>query len=298
MFLKHNKITIGGKKVHYVTFGSGPPLILVHALFASWEMFREEFLNPLATHFQIVAVDLPGFGCSETLKEVHTLDNYVLFVKKFLDKLKLSEVHYFGSSLGGIIGLKFAAKYPYLLRKLSVQAPPFYYKYVPVLKTEKPLLILIETFPFLLSIIRDLVENEQIWKIMRNYIEDINDAVSALGEEKVKTLIERISKQALVEVFAEIGKLDIREEIHKIPVETQIIVGSKDAVLPLYRARQLHSYLLSGKLKIIPEGEHHVIIKNPEQCAKNLLQFLISEKRPRTRAEQRRNKIVVRLTPD
>ncbi len=56
--------TIDGIKIHYVTGGSGPVVLLVHGFGQSW--YEWHHLMPLlAKHFTVVAPDLPGLGMSD-----------------------------------------------------------------------------------------------------------------------------------------------------------------------------------------------------------------------------------------
>ena len=47
----------GGVKIHYVTLGKGPLIILLHGFPDFWYTWREQ-MPALAKHFQVVAVDL------------------------------------------------------------------------------------------------------------------------------------------------------------------------------------------------------------------------------------------------
>jgi pimeloyl-ACP methyl ester carboxylesterase len=52
--------------VNYERRGSGEPLVLLHHLGGEWQVF-EPVLDPLARRFDVIAVDMPGFGRSPSL---------------------------------------------------------------------------------------------------------------------------------------------------------------------------------------------------------------------------------------
>ena len=53
-------------RVRYLDYGSGPALVLLHGMAASWQWWLEN-IPTLARHHRVIAVDLPGFGQSEPL---------------------------------------------------------------------------------------------------------------------------------------------------------------------------------------------------------------------------------------
>ena len=62
---KYSKIQYENKTIHYSTDGSGFPLVLIHGFCEDstmWNDFISHFSN-----FQIIRIDLPGLGKSETL---------------------------------------------------------------------------------------------------------------------------------------------------------------------------------------------------------------------------------------
>ena len=48
-----------GVKIHYVTAGKGPLVVLIHGFPDFWYSWREQ-IPALAKHFQVVAVDMRG----------------------------------------------------------------------------------------------------------------------------------------------------------------------------------------------------------------------------------------------
>jgi pimeloyl-ACP methyl ester carboxylesterase len=86
----------------YERTGSGPPLILVHGIGMSKEVWRP-VMPLLAGDRDVVAVDLPGFGASAP--GPHTIDGLADSVAAFADELGLERPHVAGNSLGGAIAL-------------------------------------------------------------------------------------------------------------------------------------------------------------------------------------------------
>jgi pimeloyl-ACP methyl ester carboxylesterase len=113
--LRDHTFNSQGVKIHYVTQGSGEPVVLIHGLYSSafinWQLTG--VVSELARDHQVIALDLPGHGLSDkpTVKEaygVQMVDDIVLQ----LDHLKIQKAHIVGYSLGGMITMKFLTRFP------------------------------------------------------------------------------------------------------------------------------------------------------------------------------------------
>jgi len=100
--------------------GSGAPLVLLHALGLSRGSWTP-VVPALAEHFDVVAVDLPGFGESAPLPHEPTPRALAAAVAAFLDEHGLVLPHVAGNSLGGWVALELAALRP--LASLTLLSP-------------------------------------------------------------------------------------------------------------------------------------------------------------------------------
>ena len=91
--------------------GSGEPLLLVHGIGSRWQMW-EPVLPALTARYDVIAVDLPGFGASP-MPPAGTpagIDSLVELLGGCLDELGVRRPHVAGNSLGGLISLEMAAR--------------------------------------------------------------------------------------------------------------------------------------------------------------------------------------------
>ena len=58
-----------GVKIHYVTQGSGPLLVMIHGFPDYWYTWRDQ-VPALAKHFRVVAIDQRGYNKSDRPKKV------------------------------------------------------------------------------------------------------------------------------------------------------------------------------------------------------------------------------------
>src|SRR3954468_82281 len=102
--------------------GAGPPLVLLHALGSSRAAW-DPVVPRLAEHFDVIAVDLPGFGESAPLPsgvEPHPA-RMAAAVVDVLDDLHIDRPHVAGNSLGGWVALELARLRP--VSSLTLLAP-------------------------------------------------------------------------------------------------------------------------------------------------------------------------------
>jgi pimeloyl-ACP methyl ester carboxylesterase len=100
-----------GSEVNFERRGDGEPLVLLHHLGGEWQVF-EPVLEPLAGHFDVIAVDLPGFGASPPLPASLEPTPWALAraVADLLDSLGIERAHASGISLGGWASLELAKR--------------------------------------------------------------------------------------------------------------------------------------------------------------------------------------------
>lgn len=105
-----------------------PYLLLAHG-FARSSRFWYSWVPYLSRFYKVVRPDLRGLGRSSAKFDFNTglsLDLYLKDLNAIIDHLGAGSVHYCGESLGGIIGMAFAAEHPERVRTLSLVSAPVY----------------------------------------------------------------------------------------------------------------------------------------------------------------------------
>ena len=100
-----------GKKILYRDTGKGPAIVLLHGFLENMGMW-DYFAGELTLSYRVVTIDLPGFGGSECLGNVHSMEKMAEVVNEVLKHLKLKTCLMVGHSMGGYVTLAFAAAYP------------------------------------------------------------------------------------------------------------------------------------------------------------------------------------------
>jgi pimeloyl-ACP methyl ester carboxylesterase len=114
--------TIDGIKVRYATGGSGAEKVL---LLSPWPESIFAFAPVwagLTSRFEVLALDLPGFGQSEAREDLFAPRTMGTFITRAIDAFALTSVHAVGLDVGSPSVLFAAAERPALFRSLVVGA--------------------------------------------------------------------------------------------------------------------------------------------------------------------------------
>lgn len=107
----------------YLQQGEGPPLIILPAAGSSSWAWRR-VMDPLAEHFAVRAVDLPGFDRSETPPGDYTIEDFTDAVCDFMDHAAVGRTSLIGNQTGGMIALDMATRYPERVESLVLVSCP------------------------------------------------------------------------------------------------------------------------------------------------------------------------------
>jgi 2-hydroxy-6-oxonona-2,4-dienedioate hydrolase len=179
-------------KIHVrylATESKGNPVLLIHGLGGSIESWINN-VEIISFHgFQVIALDLPGFGLSDKPQITYSIKYYSKFIAKFIKQLGIGSHSLFiiGSSLGGHIAAEFAINYPSEVSKLILISPagalPFSFQGTPVL------------FDYI-NIVKAKTEKQ-----VRNILLRINNNVKPIEFSYANMLFERLSLPGAREAF-------------------------------------------------------------------------------------------------
>ena len=110
--MKRAYVWVNGRQVHYRSAGNGAPVVLLHPSplsgAAVWPV-----ASSIARHFEVFALDTPGYGQSEPLAAPpESLADYLPTLAATLDALGLQKICLYGCATGAQIAIEFAKVYP------------------------------------------------------------------------------------------------------------------------------------------------------------------------------------------
>lgn len=261
--------TYQGIEIHYHQIGQGPDLVLIHGIGASTFIWRK--LIPLLTlHFRITALDMPGFGRSQKPKDFdYDLDSMSEFIAGFLTSVNVSEFVLIGSSMGGLLSLWIAKKFPKRCHQVLTIAPsadPSLVRYSKrTLQWMLPLHWLINNLTMSVAVKNVIRDQSQVdAQLIAGYLLPFRDqgdawrcflkATKIIGDPRVPR---------------ELKELDLRSEFRH-----RNLWGDKDRVVPLWTQLELKKVLSRSDFDILPQLGHHPFEEDPAKIALLIREFL------------------------
>jgi pimeloyl-ACP methyl ester carboxylesterase len=116
-------LTVDGHKVHALTRGTGPDLILIHGASGNLRDLLPliDFLSP---HYRVTAFDRPGLGWSDPIPEGASLKAQAMHLSAAASQLGLTDPIILGQSYGGSVALAWALYAPMKPRALVLVSSP------------------------------------------------------------------------------------------------------------------------------------------------------------------------------
>lgn len=113
--------------LHVESFGchGAPGIVFLHGLAGSTASWGKPFLS-LAVDHDLLLVDLLGFGRSPKPAIEYSLEDHLLALRQTLQQQGLQRPHIVGHSMGALLALAYAARYPNEVGRVVLLALPWY----------------------------------------------------------------------------------------------------------------------------------------------------------------------------
>ncbi len=119
--VKTGFLRVDKAKIYYEIFGSGEPVVLIHAGVTDSRMWNFQ-INELSRHFKVVRYDMRGFGKSSLPDSIYYPNMDLLTL---LDSCNIEKANLVGISLGAMQAIDFTINYPNRVKSLIISCPGF-----------------------------------------------------------------------------------------------------------------------------------------------------------------------------
>jgi pimeloyl-ACP methyl ester carboxylesterase len=110
---------VDGVRLHYLTAGKGPVVILLHGYAETSRMWAPT-IPVLAERFRVIAPDLPGIGDSAIPADGSDMKTAALRIHSLARKLGVEKARVVGHDIGLMVAYAYAAQFPVETEKLVV----------------------------------------------------------------------------------------------------------------------------------------------------------------------------------
>lgn len=237
---------INGVKINYVLYGNNhkDTIVLLHGWGQNIEMMKP-IGNSMEDDFQILILDLPGFGLSEEPTYPWTIYEYTNAINELINRLDIKNPIMMGHSFGGKLALLYAARFD--TKKVVVFDPPINHNNKLSTKTK------------ILKSIKKLPGMNKLSETAKKYIGSTD--YKAASPIMRKVLVDHVNT-------------DIYSELSKITAPTLIIWGTNDVAVPLDVAYQIKDAIKDSGVVEYPGCTHYAYLERLNQTISVLYSFL------------------------
>ena len=273
----HEVAAADGGNIHVLEKGQGRPLVLVHGITLQAGVWAPQF-HLMADRYRVLAMDVrghgastpgtEGFGRSVAARDLHTV----------LTHFDLHDAVIVGHSMGGMILMQFAGDFPDDLAE-RVAGVVFMdtaaYQIAPrlALPVMKALGRRVRSRYDAGRRVPDrpMGEDDLSWVLTRVAF---GARPSARAVDQVRRYGAAVPQSTSLPSWIDLLDHDAREALAATSTPSMILVGSRDALTPVYAARRIARFLPSARLEVLPGAGHQLMQERPYEVARLLDDFV------------------------
>jgi 2-hydroxy-6-oxonona-2,4-dienedioate hydrolase len=225
--------------------GVGTPLVLVHGYLGGSSQWDGQ-LPQLSKHFEVVTLDLAGYGLANHLASPTDLADHARHVLATLDHMGIERFHLLGHSMGGMVVQEITRQAPHRVNKLVLYA----------------------TGP--LGCIPGRFEISATWLLDR----EASPAFEALAD-----LATQASEQAASAGLSAMEAWDGRGHLGQIEQTTLVIWGEGDRSYGWSQIETLWRGIPHASLAVLPACAHALHLERSALFCTLLVEFLATDKK-------------------
>ncbi len=248
--------TVKGLKIEYTEKGSGTPVLLLHGWGSSFTVYTR-IMTALSDKCRLVAVNFPGCGESEVMKEPWSLEDYCDFCLEFMKITGLDNPILIGHSHGGRVILKMASE--------KLVNPP------KIVLLDSAGLIPKKTFKqkFRAKSFK-AIKGALTLPVIKNYSEGLlQKARNYYGSADYNA-----APEVLRNTLVKLVNTDLRDILPNIGCPTLLIWGDCDTATPLEDAKIIESLIPDAGLCALKGTGHYSFLEKPFEAEAILKSFI------------------------
>ncbi len=265
--------TLNNCRIWYELKGSGDYLLQIGGAGFAHENFGFA-TDEMARHFTVIDFDLRGYGLSERPSQTYSMDVWADDVAAFLDHLGVERTHVHGTSMGGMVAMRLASKYPDRVAGLVLDCT--------CAKCDFMARSRFEVWKALASAYgmgsRELALELATQALSRGFLD------SPAGPPVVDTIQEVLERNCSVDVFCgacdAMIEMDLSDDLARITASTLVMDGDEDILTPLDQGpegvgnRAIADAIPGAELYVVEGCAHTNLMEQPELSSEIVVNFL------------------------
>lgn len=243
-----------GSLINYEIYGSRfekESVLLLHGLLGSLSSQWRGFIDPLASKYRVIMVDLRGHGRSENAETTLNPERVRSDIEGLLDHLEVEWLHVAGYDFGGYLGLMLHLNQPERVRSLIMHATKFYW---PEQTMDR---------------MRNNLDPDRMSEKVPAYA---NQLVVEHGASRWRALVRHSAD--LVTYISMSGITENMASLARCP--TLVSVGDRDELIPVAEALRLSRVIKQGALLVLPGVNHSFHAASAQALFPSMQSFLAS----------------------
>jgi pimeloyl-ACP methyl ester carboxylesterase len=266
-------VEIDGLQLFAITLGTGRDVLLLHGNPASTYSWRK-VIEPLAEHFRVHAIDLPGYGFSDKPSDAtYEVGWHARFVAGYLDAADIERAVLVGNSMGGHVASEVAILFRSRVSALVLIGASGLQSGPPA-DRELPMAFRIANWPVVGPLVRALPSRP----IVANGLRDAVFDASTITEADVDAYYAPLRTKNGLVAFLRRTSLPIDEDrgdiVALIGAPTLVITGDSDRLVPPAIARRYHELIDGSRLVVLERTGHLPQEERPERVVQEIVEFL------------------------
>jgi pimeloyl-ACP methyl ester carboxylesterase len=276
-----HQIEVAGTQLHYVDIGEQGrerPIVFIHGLSGQWQNWLEN-IPRFSRARRVVAMDLPGFGCSPMPNRKITIEYYGMVVAELCSELGLAPAVIVGNSMGGYVAAELATRNPEVVERLMLVSSAGVSQ-MDVAK--RPVLALAKAAGLLAASNVAQMRMAASRPKLRHWVMSlVARHPSRLKPDVIfEGLMKGANKPGFEDALRANLEYDLRDRLPQIGCPTLVVWGDKDMIIPVKDADRFVE-LIEGSRKVIFEDTGHVpMLERPptfNDCLEEFLAYEVSE---------------------
>lgn len=261
-----------GLKIHYKEFGQGPTLLLIHGWNNDWSGFVPLIEN-VKEKFHVIAIDLPGYGKSDALKEEYSVEKLSDVVAEFIEKKNGEKIDILCAlSMGTVIAADFAKKHSNRINSVVLIGPPIIKYDWKFSKLYRDWIKFMNKNIILMKSGHKIMSSGWYGHLTAKYINMHNydrDLINMHGMRGRRS----IDARALFQMGKAMYNYHLEKTLNEIKNPMLIILGRYDKVMNLSEAVRIGKTNNNVKVRWVEEAGHVVSLEKPKEVADLIKDF-------------------------